>query len=182
MGLTDYRARKRAVASHRILLVVRFSGKNVSAQFVRPDVKGDGVLSSVHSHSLRKLKWKGSLKSLPACYLLGLLAGKKAVEKGVKDAVLYNGLNPFIKGSRIAAFVKGARDGGVQIPVSEDVLPPEERLRGDTIARYASSMLNEDKEAYQKRFSSLLSGGFKPEEYPAQFDKAKQAIQGGSRR
>jgi len=182
MGLTDYRARKRAVASHRILLVVRFSGKNVSAQFVRPDVKGDGVLSSVHSHSLRKLKWKGSLKSVPACYLLGLLAGKKAVEKGVKDAVLYNGLNPFIKGSRVAAFVKGARDGGVQIPVSEDVLTPEERLRGDTIAKYASSMLNEDKEAYQRRFSSLLSGGFKPEEYPAQFDKAKQAIQGGSKR
>ncbi len=181
MGLTDYRGRKRAVASHRILLVVRFSGKNVSAQFVRPDVKGDEVLSSVHSHSLRKLKWNGSLKSVPACYLLGLLAGKKAVEKGVKDAVLYNGLNPFIKGSRVAAFVKGARDGGVQIPVSEEVLPPEGRLRGDTIAKYASSMLN-DKEAYQRRFSSLLRGGFKPEEYPAQFERAKQAIQGGSRR
>jgi large subunit ribosomal protein L18 len=182
MGVTDYRGRKKAVASHRILLVVRFSGKNVSAQFVRPDVKGDEVLSSVHSHSLRKLKWSGSLKSVPACYLLGLLAGKKAVEKGVKDAVLYNGLNPFIKGSRVAAFVKGARDGGVQIPVSEDVLPPEGRLRGETIAMYASSMMNKDKEAYQRRFSSMLRGGFKPEEYPAQFERAKQAIQGGSRR
>src|SRR5207247_9388258 len=107
MGLTDYRARKRAVASHRILLVVRFSGKNVSAQFVRPHVKGDGVLSSVHSHSLRKLKWKGSLKSVPACYLLGLLAGKKAVEQVVKDAVLFSGLILFIKGCRLAVFVPG---------------------------------------------------------------------------
>src|SRR5436309_14261381 len=99
MGLTDYRARKRAVASHRILLVVRFSGKNVSAQFVRPHVKGDGVLSSVHSHSLRKLKWKGSMKSVQACYLLGLLAGKKAVERGVNDEVFYKGLHPFNEGT-----------------------------------------------------------------------------------
>ncbi len=182
MGLTDYRGRKRAVSSHRILLVVRYSGKNVSSQFVKPQVKGDVVLSSIHSHSLRKLGWKGSLKSVPACYLLGLLAGKKAVERGVRDAVLYNGLNPFIKSSRVAAFVKGAREGGVQIPVSEEVLPPEERLRGEAIAKYASSLLNQDKAVYERRFSSLLSGGFKPEDYPAQFERAKRAIEGGSKR
>ncbi len=95
------------------MLVVRVSNKNVSSQFVKPKVKGDEVLSSAHSRQLRKLGWAGSLKSTPACYLLGLLAGKKAKDKGVKEAVLYNGLVPFIKGSRIAAFVKGVVDSGV---------------------------------------------------------------------
>ena len=122
------------------------------------------------------------MKSVPACYLLGLVAGKKASAKGVKDAVLYNGLSPFIKSSRIAAFMKGARDGGVQIPVSEDALPPEGRLSGEIIAKYASALLKDDKGAYQKRFSSLLRGGFKPEDYPAHFEETKRAILGGSKR
>ncbi len=182
MGLTDYRARKRAVISRRVLLAVRISGKNVSAQFLKPQVKGDEVLASIHSRSLGKLKWNGSLKSIPACYLLGLAAGKKAASKGVKDAVLYNGLAPFIKSSRIAAFVKGVRDGGVQVPVSEDALPPDGVLRGETIAKYAASLMKQDKSAYQRHFSSLLKGGFKPEDYPAHFEEAKRAILGGSKK
>lgn len=177
-GLTDYRARKRAVTSLRLLLVVRVSGKNVSAQFVQPQVNGDRVVASIHSHALRKLKWEGSLKSVPACYLLGLLAGKKASGKGVKEAVLYNGLVPFTKSSRIAAFVKGVRDSGVGVPMSEDALPPEERLRGDLIATYASTIMKADKAAYERRFSSLLKAGFKPEEYPSHFERAKRAILG----
>ncbi len=178
-GLTDYKARKRAVTSLRLLLVVRVSGKNVSAQFVQPQVNGDRVVASIHSHALRKLKWEGSLKSVPACYLLGLLAGKKASGMGVKEAVLYNGLVPFTKSSRIAAFVKGVKDSGVAVPMSDDVLPPEERLRGDLIATYASTMMKADKAAYERRFSSLLKAGFKPEEYPSHFERAKRTILGG---
>ena len=98
-GLTDYRARRRAITSQKPLLVVRVSNKNVTAQFIRPTVKGDVVLSSSHSKELSKSGWHGSSKSIPACYLLGLLAGKKAVAAGVKEAVAYNGIIPFIRGS-----------------------------------------------------------------------------------
>jgi large subunit ribosomal protein L18 len=175
-GVTDYRARKRAITSLRPLLVVRVSNKNVSCQFVKPTVKGDLVLSSAHSKELWKLGWRGSPKSTPACYLLGLLAGKKAISSGVKEAVVYNGLAPFIRGSRIAAFIKGVLDAGVNIPVGEEAFPSEERLTGKTIAEYAARLSSEDKEAYERSYSALLKGGFKPEEYPAQFEKLKAAI------
>lgn len=38
-GVTDYRARKRAITSQKPLLVIRISNKNVSSQFVKPTTK-----------------------------------------------------------------------------------------------------------------------------------------------
>ncbi len=180
-GVTDFRARKRAITSRTPLLVVRISNKNVSSQFVRPQVKGDEVLSSAHSRQLKKFGWAGSMKSTPACYLLGMLAGKRAQAEGVKGAVLYNGLVPFIRGSRVAAFVKGVVDSGVSMAVDEKALPSEERLTGKTIAEFAVRLSKEDAGAYSKRFSALIKGGFKPQEYPAQFEKAKSAIAGAGK-
>jgi large subunit ribosomal protein L18 len=180
-GVTDYRARRRAITSQRTLLVVRISNKNVSSQFVKPTVNGDVVLSAAHSKELAKMGWHGSSKSTPACYLLGLLAGKKAMKAGVKEAVAYNGLVPFIRGSRIAALLKGVVDSGVKVPVGEQAFPDESRLSGKSIAEYASKLAAEDRDAYARSFSALLKGGFKPEEYPAEFEKVKAAISGASK-
>jgi large subunit ribosomal protein L18 len=175
-GATDYRARFKAISSRGILLAVRVSGKNVSAQFIKPAVKGDSVVSSAHSRALRKLGWKGSLKSVPACYLLGLYAGRRAKSKGVEEAFLYNGVAPFVKGSRISAFVKGVADGGVRIPISDDALPSDERMKGENIAEYAAALQKEDKELYARRFSAMLRLGFKPEDYPQGHAQVKQRI------
>jgi len=179
LGQTDYRARRRAIASQKPLLVVRVSNKNVSSQFFTPSAKGDVVVSSAHSRELTKLGWQGSLKSTPACYLLGMLAGKKALGKGVKEAVLYTGVLPFIRGARVAAFVKGAIDAGVHIPMSEEAFPSEERISGKAISDFASTLSTEDAGEYKKRFSKLLKAGFDPKDYPAQFGKTKAAIVGG---
>ena len=180
-GVTDYRSRKRAITSQKPLLVVRISNRNVTSQFVKPTVKGDIVLSASHSKELVKLGWRGSAKSTPACYLLGLLAGKKALAAGVKEAVAYNGLVPFIRGSRVAALLKGVVDSGVQVPVGEEAFPDAERLTGKSIADYATKLSGEDKDAYSKVFSALLKGGFKPEAYPAEFEKVKATISGATR-
>ena len=180
-GVTDYRARKRAITSQKPLLVVRVSNKNVSSQFVKPTVKGDVVLSSAHSKELAKLGWHGSPKATPACSLLGLLAGKKALAAGVKEAVAYNGLVPFIRGSRIAALLKGVVDSGVSVPVGEEAFPSPERLSGKSIAEFATKLAAEDKEAYSREFSALNKAGFKPEEYEAEFEKMKATITGASK-
>ena len=174
-GATNYNARRKAISSRGTLLAVRISGKNVSAQFLKPTVTGDLVLSSAHSHTLKKLGWNGSLKSTPACYLLGLWAGKKAKEKGIESAFLYNGVAPFVKGSRIPAFVKGVIDGGVNIPFAEEAMPSKERLSGETIAKHAAE-LSKDKEVYDKRFSKLLKQGFKPEDYAQHYSRMKDEI------
>jgi large subunit ribosomal protein L18 len=180
-GTTDYRARKRAITSQKPLLVVRISNKNVSSQFVKPTAKGDVVLSSAHSKELARLGWRGSSNSTPACYLLGLLAGKKAMAAGVKEAVAYSGVVPFIRGSRVAALLKGVLDAGVAVPVGEEAFPGEERLSGKSIADYAAKLATEDKEAYARNFSALLKEGFKPESYPAEFEKTKTAITGAGK-
>ncbi|MDE1857775.1 MAG: 50S ribosomal protein L18 [Thaumarchaeota archaeon] len=180
-GVTDYRSRRKAITSHRPLLVVRVSNKNVTAQFVRPTVKGDVVLSSSHSKELAKAGWHGSAKSIPACYLLGLLAGKKALASGVKDAVAYNGLIPFIRGSRVAALLKGVADAGVEVPMGEEAFPDEGRMSGKHIAEYAAKLAAEDKDAYSKSFGRLVKGGFKPQDYPAEFEKIKAAISGAAK-
>ena len=180
-GVTDYRSRRRAITSQRALLVVRISNKNVSSQFVKPTVNGDVVLSSAHSRELAKMGWHGSSKSTPACYLLGLLAGKKAVEAGVKEAVAYNGVVPFIRSSRIAALLKGVVDAGVKVPVGDEAFPDENRLTGKSIAEYASKLAADNKAAYSRSFSALLKGGFKPEEYPAEFERVKAAISGATK-
>ena len=180
-GVTDYRSRRQAITSHRVLLVVRVSNKNVTSQFVLPKVGGDAVVASAHSRELLKLGWHGSLKSTPACYLLGMLAGKKALASGVKEAVLYNGLSPFIRGGRVGALVKGVVEVGVVVPVGEGAFPSDERLTGKSIADYASKISAESKQAYQEGFSGLLKAGFKPEEYPAQFERVKSIIMGGKK-
>ncbi len=177
-GVTDYRSRKRAITSKGVLLVVRISNKNVSAQFTQPRVDGDIVVASAHSRELTKLGWHGSLKSTPACYLLGILAGKKALSKGVKEAFLYNGLDPFVRGGRMVALAKGVVDAGVNVPIGEEALPSQDRLMGKSISEYAAKLSSESKEAYQKTFASLLKAGFKPEDYPSYFEKTKAAIIG----
>ncbi len=121
------------------------------------------------------------MKSTPACYLLGMLAGKKALANGIKEAVLYNGLAPFVRGGRVGALVKGVVEAGVEVPVGEEAFPSEERLTGKTIADYASKLSSESKDAYEKGFAGLLKAGFKPEEYPAQFEKVKAAIMGAKK-
>lgn len=177
-GLTDYRARKKAISSLRPLLVIRVSNKNVSAQFVKPTVKGDVVLSASSSKDLAKAGWHGSSKSVPACYLVGLIAGKKALKSGVKEAVAYNGLVPFISGSRTAALLKGVVDAGVAVPVGEEAFPDDERMSGKHIAGYASKLAAQDKDAFARAFGGLVKAGFKPQDYPAEFEKAKAAISG----
>jgi large subunit ribosomal protein L18 len=181
IGATDYRARKKIITSSVPLLAVRVSSKNVSAQFVRPKVGGDEVLSAAHSRNLKKLGWNGSPKSVPACYLLGLLAGKKAREGGVEKAFLYSGLSRFVNGSRVAAVVKGVKDSGIEIPMSDEAVPSEDRLTGKVAAEYAKSLLAGDKEKYSRVYSGLLRTGFKPEAYVENASAIKQVILKGKK-
>jgi large subunit ribosomal protein L18 len=72
--------------------------------------------------------WKGSRKNIPAAYLTGYLAGKKALTQGAKDAVLYSGTRRYTQ--RMAAALKGVIDAGLQVPADEETFPDEERLTG----------------------------------------------------
>ncbi|MDP9196957.1 MAG: 50S ribosomal protein L18 [Thermoproteota archaeon] len=170
---TNYRKRERLLIGRKNFMTVRISGQNVAAQVLRPEMAGDKVITSAHSRELSAFGWKGSLKSLPACYLVGFLLGKRCVGEGVKQVVLYTGIRPFT--SRIAACLKGLVEAGITSPHSEKTLPINERINGSHIASYAT-MLKSNLQDYQSRFSGLLSLGMNPEEYPSHFSEVKGQI------
>jgi large subunit ribosomal protein L18 len=157
LGKTDYRKRLKLLLSKKPRLVVRKSLKYVRAQIVEFDKIGDKTLVAAGSEELKKFGWKFPADNLPAAYLTGLMIGKKAVKKGVKEAVLDAGLYPSTAGSRIYAVVRGAMDAGLKMSAKEKVLPKEERIRGMHIA------------GYLEKFKNL----------PEEFEKIKQKILGG---
>jgi large subunit ribosomal protein L18 len=141
-GKTDYKKRLKLLLSKKPRLVVRKSLKYIRAHIVEFDKKGDRTLAFAFSKELKKFGWNYACDNLPASYLTGLLIGKRALEKGIKEAVLDLGLSPSTKGSRIYACVKGALDAGLKVKVSEKVLPSEERIRGLHIASYLPKFKN----------------------------------------
>jgi large subunit ribosomal protein L18 len=173
---TNYRKRAALLIGRRSFVTVKVSDQNVAAQVLKPTPTGDIVIASAHSRELEKQGWKGGLNNLPACYLTGLLAAKKALEKGVKDAVLYIGKDHFT--SRVAACMKGIVDGGISMPISEESLPEQERISGQHIADYAGT-LKENQEEYNSRFSAILKNGLSPEDYPSHFEEIKSKLSGG---
>ena len=173
---TNYRKRAAVIIGRHSFVTVKVTDQNIAVQMLKPTPTGDLVIASVHSHELTKQQgWKGSSNSLPACYLAGLLLGKKAQAKGTNKGILYIGKDHFT--TRVAACVKGIADSGLNIPVGEESFPDGDRISGQHIADYANA-LKADKDAYNSRFSALLKNGLKPEEYPAHFEEVRFKISG----
>jgi large subunit ribosomal protein L18 len=173
-GRTNYRKRAALLLSRRRFVTITVSDENVQAQIAYPMAKGDVTITSSHSRELARFGWNGSLNSLPACYLTGLLLGKKSLRKDVDEAILYTGKNSFT--SRVAACLKGVIDSGMKVPASDSSFPPEERLVGNHIAEYARILKDENKDIYNSHFSRLIANNFDPTQYSSYVQKVKDAI------
>ncbi len=125
---TNYRRRTALLKSKRDFVTVKISNENIQVQLHKPELLGDKVIASAHSRFLLKKGWKGSRKNIPAAYLTGYFAGKKALAKGGKDAILYRGTDKYTQ--RMAAALKGVLDAGLQIPASPEAFPGEDRIKG----------------------------------------------------
>jgi len=173
---TDYQLRRALILSGLPRLVARGSLRNITAQMVKADVKGDKVLVASSSTELaKKYSWLGDTGTVSAAYLTGLLCGYKAMGQGIKEAVLDIGLSYPSRGSKIFAVLKGALDAGLSIPSDEEKLPDKKRITGQDIAEYAKQ-LSSSTERYQKQFSALLARGLRPEEITAHFEQVKEKI------
>ena len=129
-------------------MVVRRSLHNIYAQIVEFYPKGDKTLIAFDSRHLQKIGWKGGKSNTPTAYLVGLLIGKKAAEKGIKEAILDIGLQKSKKGSKVYAVLKGVVDAGVAVPHSDEMLPGEDRITGAHISKYANTV-SKDRETVQ---------------------------------
>ena len=116
----------------RDFITVNITNENTQVQILKPEMTGDRVIASAHSRYLIKKGWKGSRKNIPAAYLTGYLAGKKAMTQGAKDAILYTGTRRYTQ--RMAAALKGVMDAGVQIPADSETFPTDDRINGNHLA------------------------------------------------
>lgn len=126
---TNYKKRGTMLMGKRDFITVNITNQNTQVQILTPGMTGDKVVASAHSRYLIEKGWKGSRKSIPAAYLTGYLAGKKALGKGAKGAIMYTGTRRFTQ--RMAASLKGIIDAGLEVPADPARFPAEERINGD---------------------------------------------------
>ncbi|ELZ17141.1 50S ribosomal protein L18P [Haloterrigena salina JCM 13891] len=162
---TDYHQRLRLLKSGKPRLVARKSNKHTTAQLITPGPQGDETLASAHSSDLEEYGWEAPTSNISAAYLTGLLAGQRAVEAGVEEAVLDIGLNTATPGNKVFAVQEGAIDAGLEIPHNDSVLADWSRTRGEHIAEYA-----------EQRDEPLYSGDFDATDLPEHFDEVREEI------
>lgn len=173
-GRTDYYRRRRLLSSGMSRLVVRKTNTNMIVQLVNAELVGDRTVASAISGELGTYGWSASTGNLPAAYLTGLLAGRRAKERGVETAVLDLGLNPPIKGSRVYAALKGAIDAGLEVAHNPDILPDESRLKGEHIVA-AYKHFKQDPGA-ANMFTQLIQKKTNIEAITKQFDIVKKRV------
>src|SRR5512139_2358630 len=122
-GRTNFAKRLALVKSGKTRMVVRRSNRSIVVQFIDFDPKGDRTLLTVTgAHLAKQFKWP-SKRNVWTAYLAGLLAGKMAREKGIKDFVLDMGMYVPSKGSIIFAAQKGASDAGLGTLFDKEKMP-----------------------------------------------------------
>lgn len=132
-GKTDYRARLVMLKSGKPRIIFRKTNRYIIGQLVSSKEAQDKILIGLDSRALENYGWpkSGSIKSLPAAYLTGLLLGKKVIDKERKIKAIFDlGLNRNSAKSREYAFLKGVIDAGVEIKCDAKVFPEDSRLAG----------------------------------------------------
>lgn len=139
---TDYKLRTSLLKSGIPRIVVRRTNKYFTLQVVESNEAQDRVVTGVTSRDLLKNGWDskklGSLKSIPAGYLTGILLAKKL---GGGKFIMDLGMSRTISGSRVFAVVKGLVDGGLDIPVNESIFPTEDRIAGEHLKEEVKTMI-----------------------------------------
>ncbi|XP_010547178.1 PREDICTED: 60S ribosomal protein L5-2-like [Tarenaya hassleriana] len=195
--------------------VVRFTNKDIVAQIVSASIAGDIVLASAYGHELPRYGLEVGLTSYAAAYCTGLLLARRVLKMLEMDseyegnveatgedfsveptdtrrpfrALLDVGLVRTTTGNRVFGALKGALDGGLDIPHSDKrfagfnkeskQLDPEvhrKYIYGGHIADYMR-LLNEDEpEKYQSHFSEYIKRGIEADNMEALYKKVHAAI------
>lgn len=180
-------------------LVARVTNKDIIAQLIFSTLTGDKVVMSAYAHELKNYGLNVGLTNYAACYCVGLLlarrvlkhfkldsiyAGQTAVDgemyhvEEVDDkprpfrAFLDIGLARTSKGARIFGVLKGACDGGMNVPHSNKRFPgynPEDDsynagdhrdlIFGKHVSNYMRHLEEDDDEAFKRQFSRFIKEG-----------------------
>ena len=175
-GKTNYYKRREMLKSNSLRVIIRKSTKHMRVQFVEALPNGDTTLISASSIQLSEFNWTVTGGNIPAAYLTGYLAGKKAKKSGITNAILDLGSQRSTKGGRIYAALKGVVDSGIDLPVNESIFPSESVLQGSHIKTISDHIKKEDAKAHKKIYAKYQKAKVTPDKLSTLVKSTKGAI------
>jgi len=180
--------------------VVRITNKDIICQVFSSDLTHDVCLASAYAHELQRYGVSLGLTNYAAAYATGLLLARRVnvkygldkeyegnttvdgadynveagPEKAPFKALLDVGLTRTTTGARIFGALKGACDGGIDIPHKDRRFPGSKREEGEWVAdpevhrkyifgghvsEWMTKLQGDDEEAYGKQFKRFVDAG-----------------------
>ncbi|XP_064480384.1 large ribosomal subunit protein uL18A-like [Ornithodoros turicata] len=197
-------------------MIVRITNRDIICQIAYARIEGDVIVCAAYSHELPRYGVKLGLTNYAAAYCTGLLLARRMLQKFKLDEIYEgcveaNGEDYYVEsidgkpgafrcfldvglartttGARIFGALKGAVDGGMDIPHSNKRFPGydgeakefnaevhRKHIYGQHIAEYMKVLLEEDEEAYKRQFSRYHKIGVTADEIEEIYKKAHAAI------
>jgi len=197
-------------------MIVRITNKDVICQIAYARLEGDVIICAAYASELPRYGVKLGLTNYAASYCTGLLLARRLLQKFKLDSI-YKGLEEATgedyevedidekpgafrcyldvglartsTGARVFGAMKGAVDGGLNIPHSNRRFPGydaeskdfnadihRQHIYGLHVAEYMRSLLDNDEEAYKKQFSRYIKEGISADDIEGLYKNAHQAI------
>lgn len=201
--------------THKYRFVVRRTNSKIICQIVYSTIQGDRVLCQAMSTELTRFGITIGLKNYAAAYATGLLLARRLLKQVGMDtafigkdkatgdefhvaddfdgerrpfkAALDCGLYRTTVGARLFGALKGACDGGIDIPHSVKRFPGYsgeeydakvhlDRILGKHVSNYMQHLKDEDPEAYERQFSQAIKAGITGDKVEKMYKAAHAAI------
>lgn len=197
-------------------MTVRFTNTDIICQIAYARIQGDVIVCAAYSHELPRYGIKLGLTNYAAAYCTGLLLARRLLKKlrldtlyvgveqptgeeysvedldgkpGAFRAYLDVGLARTTTGARIFGAMKGAVDGGIDIPHSIKRFPGfdtesqelnadvhRSHIFGQHVADYMRKLMDEDEDSYKRQFARFVKMGITADEMETIYKKAHAAI------
>jgi len=197
-------------------LIVRFSNKDIVCQIAYARIEGDVIVCAAYAHELPRYGVKVGLTNYAAAYCTGLLLARRLLKKfgldqtyegqvepdgeefcvedvdgapGAFRAYLDVGLARTTTGARVFGALKGAADGGIDIPHSNRRFPGydaeskqfnaqvhRDHIMGKHVSDYMTYLQENDEEAYKRQFSQFIKNSIAAGKVEEMYKKAHAAI------
>ncbi|CCE89917.1 60S ribosomal protein uL18 TDEL_0A05850 [Torulaspora delbrueckii] len=207
---------KAKYATPKYRLVVRFTNKDIICQIISSTITGDIVLAAAYSHELPRYGITHGLTNWSAAYATGLLIARRTLQKlgldetykGVEEVegeyelteAVEDGPRPFkvfldiglqrtTTGARVFGALKGASDGGLYVPHSENRFPgwdfeaeelDADMLRsyifGGHVSQYMEELADDDEERFSELFKGYLADDIDADSVEDIYSSAHEAI------
>merc|ERR1712136_161417 len=197
-------------------MIVRFTNKDIITQIAYARIEGDVIICAAYAHELPRYGVKVGLTNYAAAYCTGLLLARRLLNKfgldsvyegnteidgdeyyvedadgqpGAFRAFLDVGLARTTTGARVFGAMKGAADGGLDIPHSTKRFPGYDsegdsfsaethraHIFGQHVGEYMAKLEEESEDAFKRQFSQFIKNGVTSDNIEEMYTKAHAAI------